>query len=173
MITKMKKLTALVYHREYEQFLKELQQLGVVHVQPAQEGMVATNSQLQQKMQEVQHVQAVIETLKPLCSNPESERKATADISNAGQQAVAQYEQLLQQKQQQEQRVAEYESQVLQYTPWGEYDQQGIDQLADAGRDMYFFQTSLKTFRSRQDEWNEQSGGYVFPIHEETACCYP
>ena len=167
MITKMKKLTALVYHREYEQFLKELQQLGVVHVQPAQEGMVATNSQLQQKMQEVQHVQAVIETLKPLCSNPESERKATADISNAGQQAMAQYEQLLQQKQQQEQRVAEYESQVLQYTPWGEYDQQGIDQLADAGRDMYFFHTSLKTFRSRQDEWNEQSGGYVFPIHEE------
>ena len=49
MITKMKKLTALVYHREYEQFLTELQQLGVVHVQPAQKGTVPTDSALQQK----------------------------------------------------------------------------------------------------------------------------
>ena len=32
MITKMKKLTFLVYHKEYEEFLNSLRELGVVHI---------------------------------------------------------------------------------------------------------------------------------------------
>ena len=38
MITKMKKLTFLVYHKEYEAFLTRIQELGVLHVQATQEG---------------------------------------------------------------------------------------------------------------------------------------
>ena len=33
MIEKMKKLTFLVYHREYDEFLHRLQELGVMHVE--------------------------------------------------------------------------------------------------------------------------------------------
>lgn len=32
MITKMKKLTFLAYHKEYEDFLNSLRELGVVHI---------------------------------------------------------------------------------------------------------------------------------------------
>ena len=32
MIAKMKKLTLLVYHKEYEHFLTQLRELGVVHI---------------------------------------------------------------------------------------------------------------------------------------------
>lgn len=32
MIAKMKKLTFLVYHKEYEDFLKGIRKVGVVHV---------------------------------------------------------------------------------------------------------------------------------------------
>ena len=35
MITRMKKLTLLIYHKEYEAFLTQMQQLGVLHVQAA------------------------------------------------------------------------------------------------------------------------------------------
>jgi V/A-type H+-transporting ATPase subunit I len=35
MITKMKKLTFLIYYKEYEAFLKRMQELGVLHVQTA------------------------------------------------------------------------------------------------------------------------------------------
>ena len=38
MITRMKKLTLLIYHKEYEAFLTQMQQLGVLHVQAAQDG---------------------------------------------------------------------------------------------------------------------------------------
>ena len=32
MVAKMKKLTFLIYHKDYEQFLRDLRELGVVHV---------------------------------------------------------------------------------------------------------------------------------------------
>ena len=33
MIEKMRKLTFLVYHKEYDRFLRDLQTLGVMHIQ--------------------------------------------------------------------------------------------------------------------------------------------
>ena len=39
MITKMKKLTFLVYHKEYETFLNGVRDLGVVHVAEKQQGV--------------------------------------------------------------------------------------------------------------------------------------
>ena len=49
MITKMKKLTFLVYHKEYDAFLNNLRNLGVVHIAEKQQGM-ADNSALQEKI---------------------------------------------------------------------------------------------------------------------------
>ena len=46
MITKMKKLTFLVYHKEYEAFLNSLRELGVVHIVEKQQG-AAENAELQ------------------------------------------------------------------------------------------------------------------------------
>ena len=40
MITKMKKLTFLVYHKEYEAFLNGVRELGVVHVAEKQQGVI-------------------------------------------------------------------------------------------------------------------------------------
>ena len=39
MITKMKKLTFLVYHKEYETFLNGVRDLGVVHVAEKQQAL--------------------------------------------------------------------------------------------------------------------------------------
>ncbi len=44
MITKMKKLTFLVYHKEYEEFLNSLRELGVVHIVEKQQGLLITRS---------------------------------------------------------------------------------------------------------------------------------
>ena len=48
MIEKMKKFTFLLTHREYEGFLGQIQELGVVHVEELQQG--ATSQELQQSM---------------------------------------------------------------------------------------------------------------------------
>ena len=41
MITKMKKLTFLVFYKEYEEFLQRLHDMGVVHVQQREQGQIA------------------------------------------------------------------------------------------------------------------------------------
>ena len=58
MITKMKKVTFLIYHKEYEQFLQSIRDLGVVHVAEKAQG-TAENTELQEKHPSVQ----------PLCFN--------------------------------------------------------------------------------------------------------
>ena len=49
MITKMKKLTFLIYHKEYEQFLEQIRELGVVHIVEKQCGEM--DDRLQRFMQ--------------------------------------------------------------------------------------------------------------------------
>ena len=49
MITKMKKLAFLVYHREYEAFLKDIRDLGALHVAGKQQG-VMDNAELQENI---------------------------------------------------------------------------------------------------------------------------
>ncbi|MEG2332648.1 MAG: V-type ATP synthase subunit I, partial [Bacteroides sp.] len=49
MITKMKKITFLAYHKEYEEFLGSLRELGVVHVVEKQQG-AADNAELQENI---------------------------------------------------------------------------------------------------------------------------
>ena len=45
MITKMKKLTFLIYHKDYECFLQSVRDLGVVHVAEKAQG-TAENAEL-------------------------------------------------------------------------------------------------------------------------------
>lgn len=44
MITKMKKLTFLVYHKEYEDFLNSLRELGVAHIVENSKGLPITRN---------------------------------------------------------------------------------------------------------------------------------
>ena len=46
MITKMKKLTFLVYHKEYEEFLNSLRELGVVHIVEKQQGAITRSCRI-------------------------------------------------------------------------------------------------------------------------------
>ena len=48
MIQKMKKLTFLVTNKEYDQFLADIRQLGVVHIEELQKG--ATSEELQSNL---------------------------------------------------------------------------------------------------------------------------
>ena len=82
MITKMKKLTFLIYYKEYEAFLKRMQELGVLHVQTAQEGVVEPTSELEAKLRRTEHVKEWINRLEamPVSDNPLADNRGVADI---------------------------------------------------------------------------------------------
>ena len=77
MITKMKKLTFLVYHKEYEVFLNGVRELGVVHVAEKQQG-VADNAELQDSIRLSSRLQATLKMLHGL-----GEAKETTPASAA------------------------------------------------------------------------------------------
>ena len=67
MITKMKKLTFLVYYKEYEAFLNGVRDLGVVHVAEKQKG-VADNTELQDSIRlsaRLQATEKLLQAFKP------------------------------------------------------------------------------------------------------------
>ena len=64
MIQKMKKLTFLIYYKEYDQFLKSLQKLGVIHVQESNDQSMAermqTSDEILEKEDNIKVIQEIM-----------------------------------------------------------------------------------------------------------------
>ena len=78
MITKMKKLTFLVYHKEYEDFLNSLRELGVVHIVEKQQG-AAENVELQDNIRLSARLAAALKLLQN-----QKHEKAAVIAANGG-----------------------------------------------------------------------------------------
>ncbi len=173
MITKMKKLTTMIYHREYELFLVELQKLGVVHVQPSQQGTVAAGSTLQSDLDRIKVVQSTIEAMRELA--PETlgcaAKTDAADVAAGATAALARYDEL-----RAAQKTVADESQQLsallaEVEPWGNFTDAAVDALSDAGYEMSFFTASAKTYKQSEAEWSSD-GRYVFLINTQSGTNY-
>ena len=78
MITKMKKLTFLVYHKEYEEFLNSLRELGVVHIVEKQQG-AADNTELQENIRLSNRLTATLKLLQNQKHEKDADRNGRRD----------------------------------------------------------------------------------------------
>lgn len=135
MITQMKKYTFLVFHREYEAFLEQLREAGVVHVTEKAAGM-AENEQLQQLLAETDKTRKLIAQGAP--------------------------DQLLQEKAALEQRIAATQKEADKMAVWGDFSAERIEDLKKAGYNLRYFTCAKKSF---QEEWGimvAEQGGTVY-----------
>ena len=123
MITQMKKYTFLVFHREYEAFLEQLRDLGVVHVTEKAAGM-ADNAHLQE-----------------LLAKADNARKLIAQGAP---------DQLLNEKAALEQRIAATQKEADKMAIWGDFSAERMEQLKAAGYNLRYFSCPKKLF---QEEW--------------------
>ena len=123
MITQMKKYTFLVFHREYETFLEQLREVGVVHVTEKAAGM-AEDAHLQE-----------------LLAKADNARKLIAQGAP---------DQLLQEKDALESRIAATQKEVNKMAIWGDFSAERIAQLKEAGYTLRYFTCPKKLF---QEEW--------------------
>ena len=123
MITQMKKYTFLVFHREYEAFLEQLREVGVVHVTEKATGM-ADDAHLQE-----------------LLAKAEQTRKLIAQGAP---------DQLLTEKANLEQRIAATQKEADKMAIWGDFSAERIEQLNAAGYTLRYFSCAKKLF---QEEW--------------------
>ena len=123
MITQMKKYTFLVFHREYEAFLEQLRDLGVVHVTEKAAGM-ADDAHLQE-----------------LLAKADNARKLIAQGA---------LDQLLNEKAALEQRIAATQKEADKMAIWGDFSAERMEQLKAAGYTLRYFTCPKKLF---QEEW--------------------
>lgn len=124
MITQMKKYTFLVFHRDYEPFLKQLRDLGVVHITQKAAGLIEDDEQLQAALQHEDELRRLLKQGAP--------------------------DQLLAERANIEQSIEDAKQAASQAAVWGEFDPARIQALKEAGYTLRFFVCSASAF---QEEW--------------------
>lgn len=141
MITKMNKLTLLIYHKEYTDFLERLREIGVVHITQRENG-AAEDSALEELLALSNRYKRVIKRLEA-CAVEEYALVGNTDVAatilDEYDSAVAKIEdhKTLQQ-------VVEKDITTLE--PWGEFSFETIDRLTAAGYNVNFFISNARNF---------------------------
>ena len=148
MITQMKKYTFLVFHRDYEPFLTQLRDLGVVHITQKAAGLIEDDEQLQAALQHEDDLRRLLKQGAP--------------------------DQLLQERAAIEQRIADAQAAAQQVAVWGDFDAERINALSKAGYTLRFFACSTSAF---QEEWgikvSEKEGKtYFINVNNENYADY-
>ena len=144
MITQMKKYTFLVFHRDYEPFLQQLRDLGVVHITQKAAGLMEDDETLQAALQHEDELRRLIKQGAP--------------------------DQLIAERNEVAQRIADAKRAAAQAAVWGEFEPARIQALNEAGYTLRFFVCSTNSF---QEEWgikvNDQEGKTYFVVVEDSA----
>lgn len=147
MITKMKKLTFLVYYKDYEPFLEHLRELGVVHIEEKQRGTVE-DAALQENLKLQSHLKA---TLKQIVLDGSVASIGQPDPER-GRAALEEMDLLSSEKVKLSQQMQSLKKEVEALEVWGDFEPQNISKLRDVGYQINFYICSEKQFK---EEWIE------------------
>ena len=157
MITKMKKLTFLVYHKEYEEFLNSLRELGVVHIVEKQQG-AADNTELQENIRLFNRLAATLKLLQ----NQKHEKNAViateGGTATRGMQVLDEVDALQTEHGKLSQQLQSYakEKEVLEV--WGNFEPTGIQKLKDVGYIIGFYSWSEGNYK---EEWEPEYNAMI------------
>ena len=141
MITQMKKYTFLVFHRDYEPFLEQLRDLGVVHITQKAAGLIEDDANLQAALQHEDELRRLLKQGAP--------------------------DQLIAERTEIEQHIADAQTAAKNAAVWGDFDAARIQALTDAGYTLHFYACPTSAF---QEEWgtviNEKDNKTFFVVVE-------
>lgn len=159
MIVPMRKYSFLVYHKEYDDFLLKLRELGVVHI-IEREGSVTED--VRARFQRAEEVNKLIRFLeaREVKSEPTGEAVDAAAIVTEIEEIQAEFSRIDQQKALLTKEMAEVE-------PWGDFTPESIHELEEKGFKIRLFITPLR-------EWNQDLVDHdsVFEINQSAGLVY-
>ena len=161
MIQKMKKLTFLVTNGEYDQFISDIRELGVIHVQELQQG--ATSDELAQGVALAERFKKALLALDYAKDSYTPKGVYTAKTADAaiGLQKLDEVEQLVEQENSLKHSLDEANAAIDKLEPWDEFSWQTVRRLAEAGTNMYFYAVPTKLYKA---EWADLY--FATPISE-------
>lgn len=142
MIVPMIKYAFLVYHRDFDAFLKNLQELGVVDI-------IRQNHELTDEdrvtLGRVNRFNAAIKALQL--------RQPQAGEFTSAEAIVDELEALTKEQEQQEIAIKKAQKELNEVLPWGNFNPEAIKELGDKGIKVRFFTTSEKSY---SPEWENE-----------------
>ena len=151
MISKMNKLSFLIYHKEYEMFLEKLRELGVVHIEK-REG-AERDANLQAFMQKRTAYQSLLKSMTLAAASFEGKVTAKSDLTI--EEVVNSYESQQEHIQALNMQLPVLDKEIDAMEVWGEFDWNVIDQLKANGWQMQFYCCPEKSFdETWTDEYN-------------------
>lgn len=183
MIKEMKKLTFLVTDKEYEPFIEQLRQLGVVHVVELQAG--ATSPELQNAISLGERYKAALKAMSYAAAAYEKAKKAgdaeatafvadtttatpASDVAAEGLSIVEHIEKLAADETDTRHAIDAAEKAIAQLEPFGEFSWNELHALErDTNCRIDFFRCSTKSFRQ---QWADDF--FAIPVAEENKKTY-
>lgn len=153
MITKMKKLTFFVYHKEYENFLDQIRELGVVHIVEKQWGEM--DDTLQQFMQKRTLYKSMLQSMYILA---EKQPEETIHAGLTPDVLVKNYEDLQEHIQDLNQQLPIIDKDIAQMEIWGDFDWDAVRRLEDVGWYVQFYTCPERDYN---EEWTEQYNAVI------------
>ena len=154
MITPMTKLTMLIYHRDYNQFLIDLRDHGVVHVHAKKETL--QDEVMKAKMTEVKHINNVIKLLEK--DNKTTRQQDNKLIDLCSSELIVFIDDKFAEIDSIQQQIASLQKEDNVYNVWGEFPEDKIKQIQNNNWDLRFFSVP----QSKYDEsWEQEFNAFI------------
>ena len=164
MISKMNKLSFLIYHKEYEMFLEKLRELGVVHVEKRQGAEMDAN--LQAFMQKRTAYQSLLKSMTLAAASFEGTASGAPSTLTI-EQVVDSYESQQEHIQALNMQLPVLDKEIDAMEVWGEFDWNVIEQLKVNGWQMQFYCCPDKSF---EEAWLDDYNATI--INRKGGQCY-
>ena len=154
MITPMTKLTMLIYHRDYKQFLIDLREHGVVHVHAKKQTLQDEN--MKAKMAEMKHISNTIKLLEKVNKSTSQQVNKLMDLNNA--ELIAFIDAKFAEIDSIQQQIASLQKDDNVYNVWGNFPEEEIKKIQSNNWDLRFFSVP----NSKYDEkWEQEFNAFL------------
>ena len=153
MIQEMKKLTFLVTNGEYEKFIANIRELGVIHVEELQQG--ATSDELQAGLDMAVRYKEALKALDFAAESYEPSATYMPQPADASKAVVLldTVERLLKEENSVKHSIDATDDAIQQLEPFGEFSWDSIRQFEQSGYKPYFYAVNNKMYKA---EWGEK-----------------
>jgi V/A-type H+/Na+-transporting ATPase subunit I len=148
MIVKMSKYSFLIYHRDYENFLKDLQALGVVHV-IERSGELAEH--IKNKIALIKRIETAVKHLKTKLHDGKYQLEPNGE--NDCIRLLDETEKLSLDIDQNHQKMHQLNKELTNQQPWGDFSIDTVKKLKNSGVELRLFTVSSKSF---DESWKEK-----------------
>jgi len=145
MIIPMKKYSFLVYHRDYENFLHNLRELGVAHLIETQSDI---SDNIREKYQQIEKVEKSLRFLKK--REIENGNKLT---DQDGKMVFQHLTEIQNQLESQQHALAGIQKEINEILPWGDFSMDILTKLKENGIKLRFFVTQTRKY---DPAWEEE-----------------